>query len=183
MLFHSGAYIMIYLYIYTVYTHKMEHQKKVYMIHMYSVSVERSIQLCTCQTWEVKAEIDEFRLSLGMQIETFSEVNVTQGGNDLLQISMMGLKRLMKQPMWTYLVKLSEFDYPVASLQSLEQHLWASQDLNFVGFDPCYKSTCSRHLGTACGGQISTDETGSKVKFVAMLLLSFFLVSLRHRRC
>ena len=132
---------------------------------MYRILVDRSIKLCTCQTLKmfckrackVKAEIDEFCLSLGMQIETFSEVNVTQGGNDLLQISMMGLKRLMKKPKWKYFVKLSEFDYPVASLKSLEQHLWASQDLNFVGFDPCYKSTCSRHLGTACGGQISTD--------------------------
>ena len=103
----------------------------------------------------MKAEIDGSCLSLGMEIETFSEVNVTQGGNDLLRVSMLGLRRLLKKPKWTYLVKLSEFDYPVASLAALEQHLWAAHDLNFVGFDSCYKGTCSRHLGTSCGGHAS----------------------------
>ena len=88
-----------------------------------------------------------------MSIETFSEVNVTQGGNDLLRVSMLGLQRLLLNEGWRYLVKLSEFDYPVASLRALEQHLWAAQDLNFVGFDSCYKATCSRHLGTSCEGR------------------------------
>ena len=86
-------------------------------------------------------------------METFSEVNVTQGGNDLLRINILGLKRLLKKTRWRYLVKLSEFDYPVASLHFLEQHLWAAQGLNFVGLDSCYKATCSRHMGTTCEGR------------------------------
>ena len=101
---------------------------------------------------KVKTEIEESCLSLGMEVETFAEINVTQGGNSLLRVSMLGLQRLLSKPRWKYFIKLSEFDYPVASLGVLEQHLWAAQDLNFVGFDSCYKATCSRHLGTSCEG-------------------------------
>ncbi|CAK9065267.1 unnamed protein product [Durusdinium trenchii] len=102
---------------------------------------------------EVKAEIEKSSLARWERLEIFSEVNVTQGGNDLLQINILGLKRLLKTPRWEYMVKLSEFDYPVAPLYALEQYLWAAQDLNFVGLDSCYKGTCSRHMGTACEGR------------------------------
>lgn len=110
--------------------------------HIYLVHVD-------LKSPEVRKEIDAFGLP---QLETFSEVNVTKGGNDLLRISMLGLQRLLKKPGWKHLIKLSEFDFPVMSLKALEGYLWL-YDLNYVGLDGCHRSTCSRHLGTSCRGE------------------------------
>ena len=114
--------------------------------HLYLVHVD-------LKSPEVRKDIEDFRDFRDFrQLETFSEVNVTQGGNDLLRISMLGLQRLLLKPGWKHLIKLSEFDFPLTSLGALEGYLWL-YDLNYVGLDGCHKSTCSRHLGTSCQGE------------------------------
>ena len=109
---------------------------------------------------DVKSQLDRFLEGAQLvRAQTFSAVNVTKGGNDLMLASMLGLRRLLKlRPIsgeevpWNYFVKLSEFDYPVAPRYALQQYLWLHKGFNFVGLDGCYASTCSRHLGTACAG-------------------------------
>ena len=89
-----------------------------------------------------------------------SEVNVTQGGADLLRVSVSGLRRLVAMAAegpkrrWKYFVKLSEYDYPIASPAALQEYLWVHGGLSFVGVDACHRSKCSRNLGTSCGGEV-----------------------------
>ena len=112
--------------------------------HFYLIHVDRKSPI-------VKAQLDSYLESF-QQAQTFSEVDVTKGSSDLLRVSMLGLRRLLKLPPWQYFVKLSEFDYPVAPLQALQHYLWLHKGLNLVGLDACSASTCSRHLGTSCAG-------------------------------
>ena len=137
--------------------------------HRAAGNVERLLQRIYCSSHvylihvdlkapAAKVQLDSFLKDSKMErAQTFSEVNATKGGNDLLRISMLGLRRLLKlrprgEVPWHFFVKLSEFDYPVAPRHALEQFLWLHKGLNFVGLDSCFTSTCSRHLGTACAG-------------------------------
>jgi len=85
-----------------------------------------------------------------------SDFNITQGGNLILRASVRGLQRAVdthKEWAWDYWIKLSETDYPVASVRSLHEFLAVHQGLNFVGMDACRHTKCSRPLGITCGGQ------------------------------
>ncbi|OLP86065.1 Xylosyltransferase 1 [Symbiodinium microadriaticum] len=122
--------------------------------HVYLVHIDR-------KTPAIKTRLDRFLAGsqLAASVHTFSEIDVTKGSSDLLRISILGLRRLLKlrpakgeELPWDYFVKLSEFDYPVAPRHALQHYLWLHKGLNFVGLDACSASTCSRHLGTACAG-------------------------------
>ncbi|CAE7646976.1 Xylt1 [Symbiodinium sp. CCMP2456] len=122
--------------------------------HVYLVHID-------LKTPGIKTQLDRFLAGsqLAGSVHTFSEIDVTKGSSDLLRISILGLRRLLKlrpakgeELPWDYFVKLSEFDYPVAPRHSLQQYLWLHKGLNFVGLDACSASTCARHLGTACAG-------------------------------
>eukprot|EP00439_Symbiodinium_sp_Y106_P040480 s2538_g4.t5 len=122
--------------------------------HVYLIHVDR-------KSPAIKTQLDRFVAGsqLAESVHTFSEVDVTKGSSDLLRISILGLRWLLKlrptkreELPWDYFVKLSEFDYPVAPRHALQHYLWLHKGLNFVGLDACSSSTCARHLGTACAG-------------------------------
>ncbi|CAE7203305.1 Xylt1 [Symbiodinium sp. CCMP2592] len=122
--------------------------------HVYLIHIDR-------KSPAIKTELDRFVAGsrLAESVHTFSEVDVTKGSSDLLRISILGLRWLLKlrptkgeELPWDYFVKLSEFDYPVAPRHALQHYLWLHKGLNFVGLDACSSSTCARHLGTACAG-------------------------------
>ena len=84
--------------------------------HVYLIHVDR-------KSPAIKTQLDRFVAGsqLAESVHTFSEVDVTKGSSDLLRISILGLRWLLKlrptkreELPWDYFVKLSEFDYPVA---------------------------------------------------------------------